>query len=300
MKSLQAGELVDHAIWGRGKVLAVDHLNADVYFPSQALTERGAVAKVRLAMVGRSSVQVDTAFDGVEVTPKGDGKAKPSLPRRPKRPQQDLARAAAWFLEQYPGGFADPAFTSKAPARMREAHQLFGDRLGGGRGSELLAAGDGDEVGRVLDAIWRHTTIPSRVEVAAAHDGLKDPGAALRLLGDLLALLDAPGASRFATYSRAVATLPATAAGARVHTWPNLTLLPFLADPTRFMVVKPEIIKKAAGRAGRDIVCPAVPTWDSYERTLDVSRHVLEALTPSGAADFIDVYAFMRVTRDLS
>jgi hypothetical protein len=64
--------------------------------------------------------------------------------------------------------------------------------------------------------------------------------------------------------------------------------------------VKPEIIKKAAGRAGRDIVCPAVPTWDSYERTLDVSRHVLEALTPSGAADFIDVYAFMRVTRDLS
>lgn len=300
MKPLHAGELVEHAVWGRGKVLAVDHLNADVYFPSQASTERGPVAKVRLEKVGRSTVQADSAFEGVELRPKADGKVKASLPRRRKRPENDLEKATAWFVEHYPGGFANETLVAKELSRKREAHQLFVDRLGSGRGSELLAAGDGAEAGRVLDAIWRHTTIPSRFEVIAAHDGLKDAAAAERLLGDLLALIDAPRADRFAKYSAAVAALPSKAEGSRVHTWPNVTLLPFLADPTRFMVLKPEVIKKAAGRAGRDLVYSTTIKWDAYERTLELSRSLLESLAPLGATDFIDVQSFMWVTRDLA
>jgi hypothetical protein len=299
MKPLQAGELVEHGVWGRGKVLAVDHLNADVYFPSQMSTERGPVAKVRLEKVGRSNVQVDSAFDGVELKPKADGKVKASLPRRRKRPDQDLEKATAWFVEQYPGGFANETFVAKELTRKREAHQLFVDRIGGGRGSELLAAGDGEEAGRVLDAIWRHTTIPSRFEVNAAHDGLKDSAAAQRLLGDLLALLDAPRPDRFAKYSDAVRSLPQKSESSKVHTWPNVTLLPFLADPTRFMVLKPEVIKKAAGRAGRDLVYSTAIKWDAYERTIELSKSLLESLAPLGAKDFIDVQSFMWVTRDL-
>lgn len=300
MKPLQAGELVEHVVWGRGKVLAVDHLNADVYFPSQVSTTRGAVAKVRLAMVGRSTVQVDSAFDGIEIRSQGDGKVKTSLPRRRKRPEHDLAKAMAWFDEQYPGGFSNAALAAKELTRKREAHQLFEDRIGGGRGSELLAAGNGEEAGRVLDVIWRHTTIPSRFEIMAAHDGLKDSAAALRLLEQLLALLDAPRADRFAKYSDAVASLPAPAASSRVHTWPNVTLVPFLADPTRFMVLKPEVIKKIAGRVGRDLVYSTAINWEGYQRTLELSRSLLDSLAPLGAADFIDVQTFMWVTRDLS
>lgn len=300
MKPLQAGELIEHVVWGRGKVLAVDHLNADVYFPSQLSTTRGPVAKVRLGMVERSSVQADSAFDGIELTPRSDGKLSASLPRRRKRPDHDLEKAIAWFVEQYPGGFSNEVLAAKELARKREAHQLFVDRVGGGRGAAWLAAGDGEEAGRVLDTIWRHTTIPSRYEIMAAHDGLKDASAALRLLEALLALLDAPKADRFTAYSDAVASLPAPATRSRVHTWPNVTILPFLADPTRFMVLKPEVLKKAAGRMGRDLVYSTAIKWDAYERTLDLSRKMLEALAPLGAADFIDVQAFMWVTRDLS
>jgi len=300
MKPLQAGELVEHVVWGRGKVLAVDHLNADVYFPSQVSTERGPVAKVRLEKVGRATSQVDSAFDGIEVKPKGDGKSKAAVPRPRKRPQNDLEKATAWFVEQYPGGFANETFVAKELTRKREAHQLFVDRIGGGRGSELLAAGDGAEAGRVLDAIWRHTSIPSRIEANAAHEGLKDTAAAQRLLGDLLAFIDAPRADRFARYSDAVAALPSKTDSSRAHTWPNVTLLPFLADPARFMVMKPEVIKKAAGRAGRDVVFSTAIKWESYARTLDLSKSLLESLAPLGAKDFIDVHSFIWVTRDLA
>jgi hypothetical protein len=64
-------------------------------------------------------------------------------------------------------------------------------------------------------------------------------------------------------------------------------------------VLKPEVVKKAAGRAGRDLVYSTTIKWDAYERTLDLSRSLLESLAPLGAKDFIDVQSFMWVTREL-
>ena len=300
MTPLQVGELVEHVVWGRGKVLAVDHQNADVYFPSQASTERGAVAKVRLTMLSRSDVQSDPAFDAIEMRPAPGGKVKASVPRPRKRPDHDLEQAIAWFVSEYPGRFADPKFVADELNYKREAHQLYVDRLGDGRGAGMLAEGKGEEAGQVLDAIWRHTNIPSRYEIMAAHDGLKDGGAALRLLEALLGFLDAPGLESFARHSGAVASLPAPASGSRVHTWPNVTILPFLADPARFMVLKPDAVRKVASRMGRDLAYSATPKWDTYERTLEMSRSLLEALAPLGATDYIDVQSFMWVTRELS
>lgn len=63
MKPLQVGELVEHSAWGRGKIVALDHQNADVYFPSRSVGLKGRLVKVRLTMLERSEVQVDPAWD---------------------------------------------------------------------------------------------------------------------------------------------------------------------------------------------------------------------------------------------
>ena len=52
-----------------------------------------------------------------------------------------------------------------------------------------------------------------------------------------------------------------------------MTILPFLADPKRFIVSKPEIGKQVAGRLGKDLVYSSAVKWDTYNKVLDMSRH---------------------------
>ena len=294
---MQVGVLVEHAIWGRGKVLALRSPNAQAYFPSLEPAAGGPTRLVQLAVLKLSPVQSDPAFDDVPGTVAGKPGARARRP--PKRPANDLSKALEWFAEEYPGRFSDPRLVADEIQYKRDAHQLFVDRLAGESGRALLAGGDLAEVGTVLDALYHATNIPSRFEIMAMHDGLKTPEAAGRLLDGLLAFLDAPAPRTFAAFAEAVGALPAPAAGSRVLTWPNVTIAPFLADPDRFIVTKPEITKQAAGRMAIDLLYSSAVKWDTYQRVLDMSHRLLDALKPLGATDFIDVQSFVWVTRKL-
>jgi len=295
---MQAGTLVEHAVWGRGKVLELRSPNAQAYFPSLEPAAGGPVRLVQLAMLTPSKVQSDPAFDGI---PETLSRSKPGARARrpPKRPENDLARALDWFAEEYPGRFADPRLVADEITGKRKAHELFVDRLGGDAGRALLASGNLAEVATLLDALYHSTNIPSRFEVMATHDGLKSPDAAGRVLEGLLAFLDAPAPRTFAGLTDAVGALPAPAKGSRVLTWPTVTILPFLADPVRFIVTKPEIMKQAAGRMAIDLLYSSAVTWDTYHRVLDMSHRLLELLRPLGAVDFVDTQSFIWVTRRL-
>lgn len=291
------GSLVEHPSWGRGKVLALRQPNAEAYFPSLTGDAGGPTRVVRLTSLSLSPVQSDPDLDQI------DGKPKKSAARgaKPvKRPDHDLPKAVEWFEKEYPGRFADPRFVAEELTHKREAQKLFADRFGSGAGAQMLAAGSGAEIGNVLDTLWHHTSIPSRFEVMAAHDGLKDADASARLLEALLAMVEAPGSRTFTRLSDAVAAMPGPSDGSRIHTWPNVTLLPFFADPSRFIVAKPEITKLVAGRMGRDLHYTSAVRWDTYARVLDMSHALRDALAPLGAEDFIDVQSFIWVTRKLT
>jgi hypothetical protein len=297
MTNLTAGSLIDHKAWGRGKLLAIRYPNGEAYFPSLVGDVGGATRVVRLSVLTESPVQSDPLLDHV-------GLATPAVKRRPRPPvkamEHDLARAIAWFEGEYPGRFDDPRLVADELTHKREAHALFVERFGEGRGTQLIANGKGDEIGQILDTLWHHTAIPSRFETMAAHDGLKDGASASRLLDAVQGLVVAPGAVAFERVSQAVAQLPAPAKGSRVHTWPNVTLLPFFADPGRFIVAKPEVTKKIAARMGRDLLYSTAVKWDTYARVLDMSQKLRDALAPLGARDFIDVQSFIWVTRELN
>jgi hypothetical protein len=296
---LHVGSLVEHSSWGRGKILALRQPNAEAYFPSLATETQGPTRMVRLTSLSLSSVQTDPVLDQVEGRKPGS-KAGAKVKTPPKRPENNLDQAIEWFTREYPAHFADERFITGEVALKRAAQQLFADKLGNGAGAALLAAGNFGEIGTLLDAVYRTTKIPSRLEMAAIHKGLKESAAAAHLLEGLLALLAAPNAQTFARLADAVAALPAHSKGPHVQTWPTVTILPFLADPTRFIVTKPEIGKQVAGRMGRDLVYSTAVKWETYDRVLDNSRSVLEKLAPLGATDFIDVQSFTWVTRKLA
>jgi hypothetical protein len=104
-----------------------------------------------------------------------------------------------------------------------------------------------------------------------------------------------PEARGFRRFATALSDLPVSEGGARVATWPVLTLLPYLADPNRFMFLKPGPTKDYADRLRFDLHYDAALEWGVYERLMILAQDLLERLRPLGARDFIDVQSFMWV-----
>jgi hypothetical protein len=98
--------------------------------------------------------------------------------------------------------------------------------------------------------------------------------------------------------AEAVSQLPAD--GAKVFTWPIVTLLPFFADPTRFLALKPTNTELMAARMSFDLKYDSTPNWETYDHTLRMSQQLLARLKQIGAKDMIDVQGFMWATRDLT
>jgi hypothetical protein len=205
----------------------------------------------------------------------------------------------AGFRTEYPGLFLDPKLVSEVLDRKRAAHRRFVELLGEGRGRELLSSGASSEVTSSLVEAYRATNIPSPFERMGACDGLKDGDAASRVLKAVLDFVDSPVADTFQGLTEAIGSLPAPEKGSRVLTWPNVTILPFLADPSRFMVLKPAIARQTAVRMGFDLPYSAFPEWGCYEALQRMGSRLRDELSGLGATDYIDVYSFMWVTKGL-
>ena len=93
--------------------------------------------------------------------------------------------------------------------------------------------------------------------------------------------------------------LPARTDGSRVLTWPNVTILPFLADPSNHMVLKPQITRRLARRMPFDLLYSASLSWHTYEALMRLSESLLDRLAPLEAKDYIDVQSFVWVTTHL-
>ena len=286
--------------WGRGKVLAISEGNAQCYFPSRPVASGDPQALVRLGFLRRSDVQTDSSFDTLTVASKkrASGTAKAKVK---KVPANLLDQAIAWFQTEYPLSFLDPKLLKDEIKAKRDAHTLFMTRAGNGAGRTLLEQqSDFVAVSEIIDALYHATNIPHKFEIMAIHDGVKDHQAAARLLQALLDFMDGPTKDTFTRLANAIEALPAAKGKSRVLTWPNVTILPFLAAPDRFMVVKPESMKKIAARMGTDVLLSTQVTWDTYSRAQSLASALLDKLRPLGARDYIDVQSFIWVTRGLS
>lgn len=292
------GMLVEHPIWQRGKVIEILSPYAIIHFPSLASSPQGPQRKLRedAPQLTKASVQSDPELDGIET---GPAKTKKVTKRKVKDLQNDLDAAVQWFQETYPAAFADEKFVDNDLRNKRAAAEVFAANFGEGRGSAMVDEGKHAEIASTLDGIYRATNILSPFEVKAVHKAfVKADEASTKVLGQTLAFIANPGQQTFKAMAEAVSLLPAD--GGKVHTWPIVTLLPFLADPARFIPLKPTNTDLISARMNVNLKYDTTPNWETYDLFLRMSRTLLERLAPLGAKDMVDVQAFMWVTRDLA
>jgi hypothetical protein len=292
------GVLVEHTVWRRGKVIEIVSPYAIIHFPSLADSPQGPQRKLRedAPQLTKSSVQSDPELDSIET---GPAKPKKVSKRKVKDLQNQIDEAVQWFEQTYPARFEDEKFVDSDLRNKRAAAEVFQVNFGEGRGAAMVAEGKHGEIASTLDGIFRATNILSPFEVKAVHKAfLKGDESATKLLGATLAFLNNPGQQTFKAMGEAVSQLPAD--GGKVHTWPIVTVLPFLADPKRFIALKPTNTELMAARMGANLKYDTTPNWETYDAFLRMSQTLLERLKQLGAKDMIDAQQFMWVTKDLN
>ena len=131
-------------------------------------------------------------------------------------------------------------------------------------------------------------------EKLSLADALEDGEAGQRFFKTLFDLLAAPepDQARFAALAKAVAALgPA----AKESGWPLVTLLPFVAQPDRHLVLRPKLTCEAANRLGLELHYDPSPNAETYASLLASAELLLESLQPLGARDYVDVESFMHI-----
>ena len=292
------GILVEHTVWQRGKVIEIISPYAIIHFPSLANSPQGPQRKLRedAPQLTKSSVQSDPELDGIET---GPAKPKKVSKRKVKDLANGLDEAVQWFEQTYPAKFEDEKFVDSDLRNKRAAAEVFQVNFGEGRGAAMVAEGKHAEIATTLDGIYRATNVLSPFEVKAVHKAFaKGDESSTKMLGATLAFIANPGQQSFKAMAEAVSMLSAD--GGKVHTWPIVTLLPFLADPTRYIPLKPTNSDVIASRMNARLKYDTTPNWETYELFLRMSNSLLDRLKPLGAKDMIDVQQFMWVTRDLS
>jgi len=298
LKPEDVGVLVEHTVWKRGKVIEIVSPYAIIHFPTLADSPQGPQRKLRedAPQLTKSNVQSDPDLDGVET---GPAKPRKTSKRKVKDVAHPIEETIAWFEQTYPGKFEDEKFVTADITTKRAAHEVFKANFGEGRGAAMVSEGKHAEIATALDGIYRSTNILSPFEVKAVHKAfVKGDESATKVLHTTLAFANNPGMGSFKAMAEAVSQLPAD--GGKVFTWPIVTLLPFFADPKRFLALKPTNTELMAARMSYDLKYDSTPNWETYDATLRMAQQLLAKLAPHGAKDMIDVQAFMWATRDLT
>lgn len=292
------GILVEHTVWKRGKVIEIISPYAIIHFPALADSPQGPQRKLRedAPQLSKSSVQSDPELDSIET---GPAKPKKISKRKVKDLQNGIDETIAWFEQTYPAKFEDEKLVDADYRNKRAAQETFAANFADGRGAAMVDAGQHAQIANLLDGIFRATNILSPFEMKAVHKAFaKGDESATKVLGTALAFMASPGVPTFKAMAEAVSQLPAD--GGKVHTWPIVTLLPFLGDPARFLALKPTNTELIAARMGADIKYDTTPNWETYEATLRMANALRDRLAPLGAKDMIDVQQFMWITRELN
>jgi hypothetical protein len=208
-----------------------------------------------------------------------------------------LVDAVQTYRREKPGSLDDPAVRDELRAPYEEAHRMWLDGLGGGKGDALLDDGKTDDARELFMQIAAAPGVLTGGETTSLARALDDDADAETYLRALFAVTEQTAADQ-ASYQRlidAVVELSPRDEGVRATTWPVLTQFPFIARPEHHIQLKPTTAQRCASRLNYDLGYNAAPNWWTYNRLLDLAKILLARLKPLGAVDFFDVLPFMRV-----
>jgi hypothetical protein len=300
------GELIGHnnkPEWGPAKVLMRDGGDVLVYFrdfPAHVPEDRVKRFAVDSPFLCLLDEQSDPVLDNIP--PFRDGKferAKTSL---------TLDAARRRFLGFAPRGFADPAYWHHERIYKWAAHERFKAVLGP-QSRQWISSGDADRLrAALIEVYWpadkpnyRLNLMSPQFEWPAYKDSLEADGP---LLGYMEAALEfaeqaEPDESSFHRYAEAVAGLPTREGGIQLEKWTVLTWLPFIANPTHHIFLKPQMTQEFASILPFELQYRAHLNHTTYMRLQEMAQQLKRKISDSEVnpeardLDMIDVHSFM-------
>ena len=297
MEKLAAGTLVKHRTLGAGKVVAVEATALHVFFPGSgtryAAKLRWPVASPFLTQDG---LEPDAWLEGLSSFALDSASGRYALAANFMSHEE----AVTAYLADHPAAFktsppGKDASRLERGARWRAACAEWTAALGGEKADKLLEDGnDAELVGRLLRVAAHAARIAGMVETDALKEAL-EPGDVVRCFLDALfgyVAVPLPTRARFEKLLEASHALGAPPDAA----WLMVTFFPFVASPSRHMVLVPRSTPAGASRLGCDLQYQAAPSWATYVRLRELSTRLLEKLATVGARDFVDVECFLHAT----
>jgi hypothetical protein len=221
---------------------------------------------------------------------------RPSVDER-NRPSAAAMRCRRKFLRFFPGGFRDETYREWERDYKWETHERWEAVLGREEMERLIGAGEFAEVAQRATRVEqsaRHSMIFS-FEKMALRDAVRSPGGARGFAEGLFDFLHGSGElrPRFERWVEVVAALPRKKT--RVLTWPLVTVFGFIAQPSVHVFFKPTVTRAAARAYGFDLSYASRPSWETYERLLELAALVRRDQAALRPRDMIDVQSFLWV-----
>jgi hypothetical protein len=292
MANFVKGMLVENegaSQWGPGKVVFVSGDNLHIIFrdleEDMARVFRGDASALRVA-----KQQSDPVLDNLPPLEETNGRWL--LPAK----RLTLESVKRRFLHEFPAAFADPRYMEMERDYKLAAHVKFQQFLGISKIRELLSERNYQTLAEKALKVLGGLNLLSRYESAAFHDAMQNQDAVRSFFITLLSVRDAEPLTReiFDKFIDSVNSLPA--ARSPVAKWPVATLFPYLAEPARYMFLKPEVTKTAAESLGFDLKYDSTLNWTTYDALQRMGTLYLDLLRPLGARDFVDIQSFIWVT----
>jgi hypothetical protein len=220
---------------------------------------------------------------------------KTGLLRQSSPVQKSRRHCRKKFMYYFPRGFNDQKYIDWERNYKWEAHVLWQEQLNKDEYERLLAKKKYTDIALRAVRIETKTNLLFSFEKMALRDAVKSPLGAREFAKGLYDYVYGTKSlqERFEMFSEVLGSLPRRQT--RVLTWPLQTVFGFLADPKRFIFLKPRVTKIAAEKYKFDFYYQSKPNWQTYKNCIDFADLVGKDNADLKPRDYIDLQSFIWV-----
>lgn len=219
----------------------------------------------------------------------------PSTVKNKKLNSKAFAKHKKRFLRFFPKAFKDKQYIDWERTYKWEAHKLWEQLLNKEEFKSLIHRREFSEIANRALQVESRTNFLFSFEKMALRDALKTPEGARIFSEGLYELLHGTDSkmNRFVQWIIAVGDLPRKQS--RVLSWPILTFFPFIAQPSKHIIMKPSAMRFAAETLGFDLEYSSKPSYTVYSNLLELADLVREGISDLRPADYHDLQTFLWV-----
>lgn len=193
------------------------------------------------------------------------------------------------FKRAFPDGFGSSFFEKYEDYDKRTASTFVREALGQEKLKKLLADGDHAAISKLAKQAISKTNVASPFEIMKFGDFLKLPANSEAFAPGLYDLLYG---DNFDQSFEAVTKILEKGQAAK---WPIITYFPFMANPTKHMLLKPTVTQECALRLGFAFDYNSRPNIETYRSLLGLTDHIRKGIAALEPRDNIDIQSFLYV-----